>query len=376
MPKHDGPVIACIEFQSEGELKDALSLAAYHFDERNEEMRHCLLRERGMEVLACRKSGVPYIAVSEGDELLDGNVDLGKIDKEATRLAIRRFSSKPMHGYQGIEPLQDAADYERVKRWPEVVGDNNFFVKRNLRLVPVEEIAEQIRSRTLPLPCFLKQQDKGPSNNFTLRHILRTEEDLANFDRDDVDRHKPKDFKPGTLTYFFEAHDWWCPYRESWEKTQEYLAVLEEDLILSDVMEINRDIQPSNEPGATREYRSFVINGQVVNWSRYVDYDYLDVPESVISFTRRFAQEYEGKLPGLYVLDVAETTDGLQVVELNNYENSGRYLSNNPAAFYETLHQQYNRGVSFPYKQPMPVPAKREALNLDLGMFLKADLGI
>lgn len=371
MPRHDGPVIVCIEFRHLSEMREALTIAAHHFDEREEAMHHCLLRERGMEVLSCRKSGVPYIAVTDGDVLLDGNVDLGKIDKEATRLVIRRFSSKPMHGYQGIEPLQDAADYERVMRWPEVVGDNNFYVKRNLRLVPVDEMAQQIRSRTLPLPCFLKTLDKGPANEFTLHHVLRSEVDLANFDSashlDFMSDQRP----PGQLTYLFRAPDWYCPYRDSWEKGRSHLAVLEGDLILSDVMEIQRDDRGPGEDGAKKEYRSFVINGVAVNWSRYVDYDDLPVPESVIEFTQRFAREHVDQLPGLYVLDVAETTAGLQVVELNNVENSGRYLSNDPAAFFDTLHQQYNRGVSFPYRQPIAIPSKREAFESDLALLLK-----
>ena len=97
------------------------------------------------------------------------------------------------------------------------------------------------------------------------------------------------------------------------------------EIVISEPLEIAADSL------GKREYRCFIMRGRVSSISRYIDYntDYA-IPASIEQFSADFVAAYIGKLPGCYVLDVAESDRGAVVIELNGIVASGRYEKNCP----------------------------------------------
>lgn len=82
-----------------------------------------------------------------------------------------------------------------------------------------------------------------------------------------------------------------------------------------------------------KEYRTWVVGDDVVAVVGYRQNDKIApwVPEhfegeEVKSFARRCAEKY--KPSPIFILDVAETEDGYQLVEINSFHSSGFYLTN------------------------------------------------
>lgn len=77
----------------------------------------------------------------------------------------------------------------------------------------------------------------------------------------------------------------------------------------------------------TGEWRCWVVNGQVVDISRYREGDHMainrDVPEEVRAYA---ASNASGWMPApVVVMDIAETTTGLRIIEFNPFHSSGWY---------------------------------------------------
>lgn len=78
----------------------------------------------------------------------------------------------------------------------------------------------------------------------------------------------------------------------------------------------------------TREWRNFIVNGKVVSSARYVLHGNLapsteDVPEKMIEFTTQCASQYAPHT--IFVMDVAETTEGFKIIECNCFNGTGFY---------------------------------------------------
>jgi hypothetical protein len=115
----------------------------------------------------------------------------------------------------------------------------------------------------------------------------------------------------------------------------------------------------------TLEYRAFIVDGQVSSISRYVDYEETTTPDSVVSHAREFAKSFKDKLPTVYVADFAETDKGVELVELNPYENSGRYLWNDPThLFLDVFAISNSTMITAITKQDYYIPEKRKHLSI------------
>lgn len=77
-----------------------------------------------------------------------------------------------------------------------------------------------------------------------------------------------------------------------------------------------------------REWRNFLVNGKVVDSSRYaVNGDLAvsptDVPADMIAFSESCAKDYSPA--DIYVLDIAETDQGYKIIECNCFNGTGFY---------------------------------------------------
>lgn len=84
-----------------------------------------------------------------------------------------------------------------------------------------------------------------------------------------------------------------------------------------------------------REWRFFVVGGKVITGSQYKDVygrrDDPDVDQDVIDFTQKMVDKWQ---PGdCFVIDVADTQDGLKVIEINCFNGSGVYACDVEKAF-------------------------------------------
>ncbi|WP_274023925.1 hypothetical protein, partial [Vibrio parahaemolyticus] len=96
-------LIIAIEFESLAFFENALEIAGCRFNEIEEDMTHCLLRERGKEVLTCRELGIPYLAYvkpqtkqdrQEGKfSIAEVNFDINSLDKDKFALVVRKQSN-------------------------------------------------------------------------------------------------------------------------------------------------------------------------------------------------------------------------------------------------------------------------------------------
>ena len=78
----------------------------------------------------------------------------------------------------------------------------------------------------------------------------------------------------------------------------------------------------------SREWRNFIVNGKVVDSSRYVLNGHLnpsheDVPREMIAFTEKCTSEYSPN--AIFVMDIAETNEGFKIIECNCFNGTGFY---------------------------------------------------
>lgn len=90
------------------------------------------------------------------------------------------------------------------------------------------------------------------------------------------------------------------------------------------------------------EYRFICLNGEVIGASRYHLNGSLNiseiVPEKMLSYGREFAKMY--KPSEIYTMDLAETDDGVKIVEYNCWNASGLY-SIDAKKMFAIIHEYY-----------------------------------
>ena len=354
-------VLVALEFSSDSEYKHGLQIAAYEYDVREESMRYCILRERGYEALVLRNAKIPFIAFQKDTgNIIDSNVDVDSLRNTGIKLMIRG-RSKNIH-IDGFDPFLDKQDSVDVERWPEKIRSPEKYLKRNVSYVPKSEFMSALFADKIDFPLFVKGSDKGVSNEASLRHVFSTAEDLkAMFvsARDVIEAGRYVEDDVDWLLKF-QYEDWFCPYRDSMIKGKTEYSPLKFDFITSDIMNIDVDSQSDN---GKKEYRCYIFNGKLCSASRYADYDEIAVPESVRSFARDFAQDHANVFPIAYVLDVCESDKGLQVIELNQFEYSGRYIGNKPLPMYKAMNEHFNAGKSLSIIKPLPLPSQPEKVK-------------
>ena len=80
-----------------------------------------------------------------------------------------------------------------------------------------------------------------------------------------------------------------------------------------------------------------MLDGKPTSYSRYLDYiTGYPIPEEVRKYAEGFGKTHDIP-PRAYILDVAETTNGVQIIEINPQPASGRYGNNDFGAFLQNL---------------------------------------
>jgi hypothetical protein len=79
-----------------------------------------------------------------------------------------------------------------------------------------------------------------------------------------------------------------------------------------------------------KEYRLFIVDNEIITGSLYkVEgqlYTYSDIPEKVKEYAEKVINAWQPSLA--YALDIAETVDGLKIIEINNINATGFYKAN------------------------------------------------
>jgi hypothetical protein len=93
---------------------------------------------------------------------------------------------------------------------------------------------------------------------------------------------------------------------------------------------VNRDtlLFVSSEKVITREWRNFIVDGKVVDSSRYMlngvlNISHADVPVDMIAFVEQCTMDYSPH--EVFVMDVAEVDGVLRIVECNCFNGTGFY---------------------------------------------------
>ncbi len=97
-----------------------------------------------------------------------------------------------------------------------------------------------------------------------------------------------------------------------------------------------------------REWRTFVVDGKVIDSCRYILNGKLnpsaeDVPKAIVNFVELRAAEYSPH--PVFVMDVAETPDGLRIIECNCFNGTGFY-DNNVHKIIEAVHSWASKNLS------------------------------
>ncbi|MFS1427779.1 ATP-grasp domain-containing protein [Vibrio splendidus] len=327
-------IILAIEFKSEANFKTALYIATHEFDDIDESMDHCVARERGKEVLTARKENLPYIAywrTREDFAILETNFDIDSINKADYRLFERLNTT---HATQlGIKPLIDSTISEQLIEWPNMV--TSVEVGRKVEVMEQNEFISKRQNNEITLPFFIKSTNKGHYNNTlamvisdeTANQLIETKDrpDLNNGDGVSLHRYLSND-ENSVLT----IHAPKSSYYNEWIGEDSVIPATHRSVdgrvMVSPVINILSD------KVGKLEHRAFILNGRVSSVSRYVDYESVQSPNEVLEHAQAFAGRMKETLPIAYVADFAETDKGIELVEINPYENSGRYLWNCPLA--------------------------------------------
>lgn len=364
--------LIAIEFDSPAQYREALDIAMHRFDEVEEDFNHCVNRERGLEAYLLRQSDIPFAAFDRAGRVLDTNVNLEALDRSQWRL-LCRSRSRMFEGVTRFDSLLTDEDNRTVERWPEVLVEPERFLGRKVSYFNKTAFFDKLLSGDMSYPVFVKGSDKGPMRGASLRHIFATPESLAEVfvpTRDVPERFQEALNHAHPFSLRFQSPDWYCEYRESMERGMLHYVPVNVDIITSELMNISRDGQGDS---GTLEFRCFVFNGTVCSASRYTDYVSLPVPADLLDFASDFAHAQQQVLPIAYVVDIADTDEGYKVIELNQVPWSGRYLDNDPMAFFRAIHDHYNTGATYQRIEPMEAPAAESADDeiLALSGFIK-----
>ncbi|EGR5926742.1 ATP-grasp domain-containing protein [Vibrio parahaemolyticus] len=334
-------LIIAIEFENLAFFENALEIAGCRFNEIEEDMTHCLLRERGKEVLTCRELGIPYLAYlkpqtkqdrQEGKfSIAEVNFDIDSLDKDKFALVVRKQSNFYPDNL-GFDYFIDKATSESIKHWAELFTKDE--IGRNVEILSQADFLDSLQEKELSFPFFLKTLDKGSHGN-TLAKV---------FDEDNISILMPTSERPdldveGTtlyrylssseeslITLYTEQSNYFNPWIGESQVIPASYKSLDGKLIKSDVINILDDLRAS----PNKEHRAFIVDGKVTSLSRYFDYEYYVSPKHVQDYAQDFASKFKDRIPLICVADFAETTKGVELIEINPYENSGRYLMNDP----------------------------------------------
>lgn len=242
--------------------------------EQNEDYDFCVARERGEEIAVCLANGIEHVILFEDNNF---DTDYSFTSKEVLlRGSILLVSSfKNQLRYSNLKYVIEGS----VLKWPKKIVKH--MVKRNVSIV---QHKDTLNGYTFPI--FIKTlglQNKKSKSHF----IIKNSEEYLN------------DYSMATMHF-----------------SEEY------PMIVSDYMEIKED-----EMGK-KEYRCWVSNQKVSSISRYNDYiTNYTVSREIVDYAMDFVTAHK-HLPSCYVLDIAETDHGIDIVELNDLEASGRYGKN------------------------------------------------
>lgn len=99
------------------------------------------------------------------------------------------------------------------------------------------------------------------------------------------------------------------------ENTQHIKYYEEEFVLLSEIKEIYK------------EYRFFIVDKKVITGSQYKNGDKVEynsfIPEKILSIAKEYAQLYQPHC--IFTMDLAETLNGVEIVEYNCWNGSGLY---------------------------------------------------
>lgn len=92
-----------------------------------------------------------------------------------------------------------------------------------------------------------------------------------------------------------------------------------------------------------REWRFFVVDGEVITGSQYRDayskHELAEVPYDVFNFAQKMVDKWP--MAPCFVIDIAQTKDDLKVIEINCFNGSGVYLCDMGKAF-AAVEKYYN----------------------------------
>lgn len=108
----------------------------------------------------------------------------------------------------------------------------------------------------------------------------------------------------------------------------------DEEFIISEKVEINED-----EMGQ-EEYRIFIYKDRIMNISRITDTTYHQIPDELIEYVNRVIESRPNNFPSTYVLDVFSYMNMYDILEINPFEASGKYLYNSIFSFSDDLKHQ------------------------------------
>lgn len=103
-----------------------------------------------------------------------------------------------------------------------------------------------------------------------------------------------------------------------------------------------------------KEYRSFIIDGEVANISRYTENILHTISQEVVDKVKEIVESLKGIMPSCYVIDLFEyVCDGkreLDVVEFNPFHSSGIYLYNSAIEKSDDLLHRNKDKVAYEYR--------------------------
>lgn len=222
-----------------------------------------------------------------------------------------------------------------IKEWCGLLPESE--VGRHVESMEQSEFLNKLEKGEIATPFFIKSVEKGSHGNTlaliydenTAKYLIKTSDrpDLEKGDGLGLYRYLSK-LPDSLLTIYKESTTYFNEWHGEEDRIPATYKSVDGRVMVSPVMNIlSDDIK-------TLEHRAFIVNGKVSSVSRYVDYEQVESPKSVIEYAQEFASRMLDILPVVYVADFAETDKGIELIEINPYENSGRYLWNDPVSLY------------------------------------------
>lgn len=117
---------------------------------------------------------------------------------------------------------------------------------------------------------------------------------------------------------------------------------------------VSRAVSLIEDEYGVREYRCFVIDGEVANISRYTEDVLHTIDQEVLDKAKELVNNLKGTLPSCYVMDLFEYdnagTKEIDVVEFNPFHSSGIYLYNSAIDKSNDLLHRDNNDISYEYR--------------------------